>query len=77
MRAERGDAVGAAGQVAQATVEESHAILAPRGEWVLNEKRIVERAGLARMHALLSEIPPAADDLFAWANRAARALRPE
>ena len=31
----------------------AHARLAERGEWVLNEKRLAERAGLAEAAALL------------------------
>jgi hypothetical protein len=56
-RAERGDAVGAVGQAAKAAIEEAHARLAERGEWALNEKRIVERAGLAHVHDLFARTP--------------------
>ncbi|WP_285513238.1 nucleotidyltransferase domain-containing protein [Streptomyces sp. NBRC 14336] len=35
-----------AGAVATAAVQTGHAVLAARGEWVTNEKRLLERAGL-------------------------------
>jgi predicted nucleotidyltransferase len=42
----RGDQTYLAGLLARATIAEAHARLAARGEWALNEKGIVERAGL-------------------------------
>ncbi len=74
MRAERGDAVGTAGLAARAIVEEAHAILCERREWVLNEKRIVERAGLAELQPLLSAVPRAADGLCDWVARVEASL---
>ena len=47
MHARRGDLVGATGQAAKAVMEEAHAILCERGQWVCNEKRLIEAAGLA------------------------------
>jgi hypothetical protein len=44
--AARGDALGCAGGLARAVVEAAHGRLAAAGTWALNEKRIVERAGL-------------------------------
>ena len=41
-----GDAVACAGMLAHATLGAAHARLAQRREWVLNEKRLVQRAGL-------------------------------
>jgi hypothetical protein len=49
--ARRGDALGCAGSLARAVIEAAHARLAARGSWVLNEKRIVQRAGLDRLTA--------------------------
>jgi hypothetical protein len=51
--AERGDGVLAAGMMARATVQAAHAVLAERGEWVLNEKRLVDAAGLTRAHEIV------------------------
>jgi predicted nucleotidyltransferase len=47
--AARGDALGAAGTLARAVIEEAHSRLAARGVWCVNEKRIVARAGLDRL----------------------------
>ena len=44
--AERHDVVACAGLLAKAAIEAAQAALAERGEWVLNEQRIVRRAGL-------------------------------
>lgn len=74
MRAERGDVVGAAGQVAKAIVEEAHARLCARREWVLNEKRIVERAGLAATHARFAAIPGRPAPLVEWIDAIERAI---
>lgn len=47
----RGDRPGAVGLALKGIIAASQGILAERGEWVLNEKRIIERAGLADMAA--------------------------
>lgn len=48
-----------AGALASAAMQTAHAVLAARGEWVTNEKRLLERAGLdAAVDGLLP--PPAA-----------------
>jgi hypothetical protein len=60
--AARGDPLGCAGGLARAVVEAAHARLAARGIWALNEKRIVERAGLDGLtprFAQLGGAPPA------------------
>jgi predicted nucleotidyltransferase len=46
--AERGDVATCAGLLAKAAIAEAQARLAERGEWALNEKGIVGRAGLPR-----------------------------
>jgi predicted nucleotidyltransferase len=40
---ERGDAVMAAANRARAAIEEAHAVMAERGQWVLNEKGLLAR----------------------------------
>lgn len=50
--AERGDPLGALGLAAKALIAAAQGILAQRGEWALNEKRITERAGLGDLAAL-------------------------
>jgi predicted nucleotidyltransferase len=47
--APRGDALGCAGSLARAVIEAAHARLAAKGAWALNEKRIVQRAGLGHL----------------------------
>jgi nucleotidyltransferase-like protein len=74
MRAARGDHVGALGQAARATIEEAHARLCAARSWVLNEKRIVERAGLADVASLFGSAPADAIGLAAWVERVADAL---
>jgi predicted nucleotidyltransferase len=50
-----GDAVCCAGMLVDAILCVAHARLAARHEWVLNEKRLVQRAGLDGVQALLAE----------------------
>ena len=53
--AERHDVVSCSGLLAKAAVEAAQGALAERGEWALNEKRIVRRAELgARVEAILA-----------------------
>ncbi|MGW6136703.1 nucleotidyltransferase domain-containing protein [Streptomyces sp. NPDC055140] len=42
------------GAVAVAAMSAAHAVLAARGAWVTNEKRLLERAGLLGVHSLLA-----------------------
>ena len=42
-----------AGQVAVAATQRAHAVLAARGEWVTNEKRLLDRAGLRAVDDLV------------------------
>jgi hypothetical protein len=53
--ADAGDAVCCAGMLAQAVLCVAHARLAERREWVVGEKRLVERAGLERVQPLLAD----------------------
>jgi predicted nucleotidyltransferase len=48
-----GDAVACTGMLAQAALCAAHARLAERREWVLNEKRLIERAGLDAVGPLI------------------------
>jgi hypothetical protein len=54
MHAARGNAAGALGHAARAVMEEGHAILCERGEWVCNEKRLIELAGLAAVQGVFT-----------------------
>jgi predicted nucleotidyltransferase len=51
--AARGDIALAAGTMARATAQTAHGVLAERGEWVLNEKGIVDAAGLSTAHEII------------------------
>lgn len=51
--AQLGESVCCAGMLASAVLAVAHARLARRREWVLNEKRLVERAGLRTTQPLL------------------------
>ncbi|OLZ68100.1 DNA polymerase subunit beta [Streptomyces sp. IMTB 2501] len=42
-----------AGAIATAAAQAAHAVLAARGEWVTNEKRLLERAGLRGIDAVV------------------------
>lgn len=66
--AKRGNLAGAAGQAAKAVMEEAHAILCERGQWVCNEKRLIETAGLAGLHALFAQVPIESERLVQWVD---------
>ncbi|MEU6531130.1 nucleotidyltransferase domain-containing protein [Streptomyces sp. NPDC046928] len=53
-----------AGAVATAAVQTGHAVLAARGEWVTNEKRLLERAGLRTVDAVLAGLEPRPEALL-------------
>jgi hypothetical protein len=52
--AKRNDVAGCVGLLAQATIATAHARLAARAEWAINEKGIVERAGLSEAQNALA-----------------------
>lgn len=66
------------GAVACAALQAGHAVLAARGEWVTNEKRLLERAGLRAVDEVLAgdsglvELIDAARELMESAVTAAR-----
>ena len=68
MHARRGDLVGATGQAAKAVMEEAHAILCERGQWVCNEKRLIEVAGLAGLRTLFGQVPSEPANLVRWVD---------
>ncbi|MFD8520623.1 nucleotidyltransferase domain-containing protein [Streptomyces capillispiralis] len=45
-----------AGAVATAALHTGHAVLAARGEWVTNEKRLLDRAGLRAVDGILARL---------------------
>ncbi|WP_037860723.1 nucleotidyltransferase domain-containing protein [Streptomyces sp. NRRL S-340] len=52
--AAKGALVQTAGAIALATTQTAHAVLAARGEWVTNDKGLVDRAGLGRVDGILT-----------------------
>jgi hypothetical protein len=74
MHALRGNLIGATGQAAKAVMEEGHAILCERGQWVCNEKRLVESADLAGVQALFGQVPFEPAGLVRWVDRVAEQL---
>ncbi|POX38715.1 DNA polymerase subunit beta [Streptomyces sp. Ru73] len=61
--AARGRATEVAGALATAGMETAHAVLAARGEWTTNEKRLLERAGLRGLDTILAGLRPDPDVL--------------
>jgi hypothetical protein len=72
--AKRGNIAGVAGQAAAAVVEEAHAISCERSQWVCNEKRLIEAAGLKSLNALFAEIPVEREHLLQWVDLVADRL---
>jgi hypothetical protein len=71
--ARRDDAVACAGNLAVAALATAHARMCARGEWYLNEKDLVERAGLDAVQAVLRAL---GSDLLASVARVEALLRP-
>jgi len=53
-----GRATECAGLVAQAASQAAHAVLAARGEWITNEKRLLTRAGLREVDDFITAARP-------------------
>jgi predicted nucleotidyltransferase len=75
--AHAGDAVCCAGMLANAILCAAHARLAERREWVLNEKRLVQRAGLDAVQALLARPGATRAELAATVAAVSATLRAE
>jgi predicted nucleotidyltransferase len=52
----QGDITACAGMLAKAAMLAAHGVLAARGEWALNEKRFVQRAGLTAAHDVFGKV---------------------
>ena len=52
-----------AGSIAVAGAQAAHGVLAARGEWVTNEKRLLDRAGLRNLDAITAGLTPGAESL--------------
>jgi hypothetical protein len=69
--APRGHLAETAGSIAVAGAQAAHGVLAARGEWPSNEKRLLERAGLRDLDAILTSLDPAPGQLVAATDAAA------
>lgn len=74
MHARRGNLIGATGQAAKAVMEEAHAILCERRQWVCNEKRLIEAAGLVGVQPLFGNVPSEPSNLEQWVDLVAGRL---
>ncbi|GEM30875.1 hypothetical protein NN3_18820 [Nocardia neocaledoniensis NBRC 108232] len=52
-----------AGALATAGMYTAHAVLASRGEWITNEKRLLHRAGLRALDTIITDLDPSPDSL--------------
>ncbi|SNT10453.1 Nucleotidyltransferase domain-containing protein [Asanoa hainanensis] len=56
--APRGQAAEVAGTLVTAAMQTGHAVLAARGAWVTNEKRLLDRAGLRALDTIVAGLRP-------------------
>jgi predicted nucleotidyltransferase len=75
MHADRGDAVACATNLGVAVLQTAHARCAAAGQWVVNEKGLVARAGLRDTMALLAHAGEDAGALRATTGAVTRSLR--
>lgn len=68
--APRGALTEVAGAIATAAMQAGHAVLAARGEWVTNEKTLLERAGLRRVDDVVRALSPEPERLAASVGEA-------
>lgn len=61
--APRGQVTEVAGALATAAMNTAHAVLAARGEWVTNEKRLLRQAGLRDLDLITAGLRPEPDAL--------------
>jgi len=73
--AARGLATETAGMIATAGCQAAHAVLAAAGQWVTNEKTLLDRAGLRGLDAIVAGLTPDAARLTAAVEEAGALLR--
>ncbi|MEV0904820.1 nucleotidyltransferase domain-containing protein [Streptomyces hokutonensis] len=73
--APKGRLTEVAGALAVAAVQAGHGVLAGRGEWVTNEKRLLERAGLRRVDDIVAGLRPEPEALTRAVSDAETVLR--
>jgi predicted nucleotidyltransferase len=72
--AARGRLADCAGAIATAACQTAHAVLAARGQWVTNEKTLLDRAGLRDIDRVLGGLAPRPDVLTAAVDEATALL---
>ncbi|MDG4826110.1 nucleotidyltransferase domain-containing protein [Asanoa sp. WMMD1127] len=75
--APRGQATEVAGALATAAMQTAHAVLAERGEWVTNEKRLLQRAGLRPLDDIIARLRPDPEVLLPAVADAKALLEPQ
>ena len=70
----RGHLADTAGAIALAACQGAHAVLAGRGEWVTNEKTLIDRAGLRGIDDILTGLSAEPAGLLDAVDRAAALL---
>lgn len=73
--APRGQLTEVAGALATAATQSAHAVLAARGQWVTNEKRLLHRSGLRAIDEITAALTPEPDDLQDAITRAEHLFR--
>jgi predicted nucleotidyltransferase len=66
----RGHLADCAGAIATAACQAAHAVLAARGQWVTNEKTLLDRAGLRGIDHILASLTPRPPTLAAAIDKA-------
>jgi hypothetical protein len=72
--AQRGRLTETAGTIAVAASQAAHAVLAAGGQWVTNEKTLLDRAGLRGVDEILAGLTPEAGTLSSAVDRALELL---
>lgn len=75
VHAARGHLTDTAGAIATAACQSAHALLASRGQWITNEKTLLERAGLRGIDRILTGMEPEPGHLLNAVDQAAGLLR--
>jgi predicted nucleotidyltransferase len=71
----RGLLTETAGAIATAACQAAHAVLAASGQWVINEKTLLDRAGLRAVDRVAASLAPPASRLLDAVDEAAGLLR--
>jgi hypothetical protein len=74
MHARRGNLAGTVGQASKALMEAAHALACERGQWELNEKRLVSQVGLDPVQARFGQVPQDPPGLCQWVDTVAADL---